>query len=51
MREGRKIVAMNQVMSDAGVSRLARENTIQDFSRFLLFRVSFVRRHGPGSDE
>src|ERR1044072_795515 len=51
VREGWIVVSVNQVMSDARVSRLAREHMVQDCSGFLLSRISFVGRHGTGCDQ
>src|SRR6185369_7832187 len=51
VRERGEIVTMNQVMSDARMSRLARKNTIQNFSSFFLSCVTLVAGHHPRTDE
>src|SRR5215217_4430484 len=51
VREGWIVVSMNEVMSDSGMSWLARENAIQYFRGFFLLRITFVAHHGSGSDE
>ena len=37
-----RIIAVNQVMGDAGMVRLLRQNTVQDLGRVFLVGIGFV---------